>query len=306
MVHMYRGEMQAAREHLEQALSCYRRPERVDQVYEALGGYDAGAHAYLASVLSNMGQEHESRAHSDRSLELSERVDQPVTRAQVWFMRAILHLTRAELREFGDWVEKVRAYSVDRNVRYWRTLASAYSNWGRAIAGDRDDGILRVQSGIDSYLKSGARLGLVHLYVLLADLQLAAGARSAALEAIALGEEHMATSGERLTEVELLRCKARALMAGRRPDVASAVAELDRAVEVAERQGARLPQLRAVGQLVTQRRRMGEDASADEQRLAELCERFASDSQLPDLRRARAILQAATGGPWSSRRALRS
>ena len=296
MVHMYRGEMQPAREHLEQAIASYPRPERVDQVYEALGGYGAGAHAYLASILSNMGREKESSAHSDRSLELAERVDKPVTRAQVWFMRAILHLGRAEVREFGEWVEKVRAYSVDRNVRYWRTLASAYSNWGRAIAGDRDNGIPRLQASIDSYLKSGARLGLVHLYVLLADLQLGAGARSAALDAIALGEEHMARSGERLTEVELLRCKARALMAGPRADVATAIAELEHAVDVAERQGARLPQVRALGQLVTQRRRIGEDASTDEERLAELCQRFASDSQLPDLRKAQAIFGAPTGG----------
>ena len=295
MVHMYRGEMQAAREHLEQAISSYRRPERVDQVYEALGGYGAGAHAYLASVLAYMGQEHESRAHSDRSLELSERVDQPVTRAQVWFMRAILHLGFAELREFGEWVEKVRAYSVDRNVRYYRTLASAYSNWGRAMAGEKGDGLARLQASIDSYVKSGARLGLVQLHVLLADLQLAAGARSAALEAIALGEEHMASSGERLIEVELLRCKARVLMAGPQPDAAASIAELERAVAVAERQDARLPQLRALRQLVTHRRRAGEDASTDEQRLAELCERFASDSQLHDLQRARALLQSAAG-----------
>jgi hypothetical protein len=244
-----------------------------------------------------MGHEHESRAHSDRSLELSECVDQPVTRAQAWFMRAILHLGRAELREFGDWVEKARTYSVDRNVRYWRTLASAYSNWARAITGDREAGIPRVQASIDAYLKSGARLGLVHLSVLLADLQLAAGARTAALEAIALGEGHVARSGERLTEVELLRCKARALMAGPSPDAASAIAELERAVDVAEGQGARLSQVRALGQLVSQLRRLGEDASTEEQRLAQLCERFDPGSQLPDLERARAILRPAAARP---------
>ncbi len=296
MVDMYRGEMQPAREHLELAISSSRRPERVDQIYEALGGYGAGAHAYLASVLSIMGQERESRAHSDRSLELSERVDRPVTRAQVWFMRAILHLNRAELPQFGEWVEKVRAYSVDRNIRYWRTLSSAYSNWGRAMAGNREDGIARLQASIDSYLGSGARLGLVNLYVLLANLQLATGSRDAALESIALAEEHMASSGERLTEVELLRSKARALMAGPRPEVGPAITELRRAVDVAERQGARLPQLRSLGQLVTHRRRAGEDASAEERRLAALCEQFAPDSQLPDVLRARGILDVAGGG----------
>lgn len=293
LVHMYRGELRLAREHLEQAISPHEQPERVDQVYEALGGYGAGAHAYLASVLSTMGHERESLVHSDRSLELAERVDRPVVRAQVWFMRSILHLGRVEPGEFAEWVEKVRAYSVDRNIRYWRTLASAYSNWGRAMTDDPGDGVARLQTSIDSYVNSGGRLGLVHLYVLLADLHLVAGARDAALEAIGLAEEEMERSGERLTEVELLRSKARVLMTGSEAGAAAATAELARAVDVAARQGARLPQLRALGQLIAQRRRAGEDARADEQQLAALCEYFPSDSELLDVRRARALLRTA-------------
>jgi class 3 adenylate cyclase/tetratricopeptide (TPR) repeat protein len=295
LVHMYRAELELACQHLEQAISTYRRPERVDQIYEAQGDTGTGAHAYLASVLSSMGQDRESRIHSDRSLGLAEQIDRPVTRAQAWFMRAILHLGRAEPSEFGEWIEKVRAFSVDRNIRYWRTLASVYSNWSRAMARDRVGGIARVQASIDSYRASGGRLGLVHLYVLLADLHLATGARSAAFDALVLGEEQMLRSGERLTEVELLRCKARVLMAEPQADPAAAFAELERAVAVAERQHTRLPQLRALGQLVTQRRRMGEDASADEQRLAELCQWFAADSQLPDLGRARNLLRPGAG-----------
>jgi predicted ATPase len=218
-----------------------------------------------------------------------------VTRAQAWFMRAGLHLGRGEVREFGEWVAKVHAYSVDRNIRYWRTVASAYSNWGRAAAGDRDAGIERLQASIDSYIRSGARLGLVHLYVLLADL-LAEGSQSAALGTIALAEEQLARSGERLHEVELHRCKARVLVSGPQPDAAAAIAEVERAVRVAKGQGARLPELRALGQLVRQRRRAGGDATGDEQALAELCGSFAPDSQLPDVVRARVILGSVAGG----------
>jgi class 3 adenylate cyclase/tetratricopeptide (TPR) repeat protein len=295
LVHMYRGELAAAEDHLGQAVLVSKPPERVVQVYEAQGDTVAGAHGYLASVLSEMGQEHESLAHSDRSLELAEYVDRPVTRAQAWFMRAGLHLGRGELGEFGAWVAKVHAYSVDRNIRYWRTIASAYSNWGRAAAGDRDGGIERLQASIDSYVNSGARLGLVHLYLLLADL-LAEDSQSAALETIALAEEQLARSGERLTEVDLHRFKARVLVSGPRPDAATAIAELERAVGVAKDQGARLPELRALGQLVRHRRRAGADAAADEQALVELCGRFATDSQLPDVMRARGILGPVAGG----------
>lgn len=295
MTHMYRGELQPSREHLELAIASYRRPERVDELYETQGDTGVGANAYLASVLSFMGLETESLSHSDRSLELAELVDRPLTRASTWFMRAILHLGRGETMEFAEWLERSRAYSVELNIRYWRTLASAYSNWVRAMGGDRVAGVARVQASIDSFLRSGARLGLVHMYVLLADLQLAAGARSAAVEAAALGEEQMVRSGERLIEVDLLRCKARLAMADTEPDVGAAIADLQRAVGVAERQGARLPELRALGQLIALRRREGEDAAADAQRLAALCGHFGTDSRLPELQRARKILRPAAG-----------
>jgi predicted ATPase len=239
-----------------------------------------------------MGMDSESLAHSDRSLELAARVDRPLTNAMIKFMRAILHLSRAEVREFTDWVEQARAYSVERNIRYWRMLSSAYSNWRRAIAGDHEAGIARLEASIESFVESGARLGLVHLYVLLADLQLDAGAPSAARDAIARAEDQMVRSGERLTEVELRRCKARVWLKGGQPDPAAAIAELERAVEVGEGQGALLPQLRALGQLVTVRRRAGEDDSAAVQRLAAVCERFGGESQLADVRRGRAILEA--------------
>jgi len=84
-------------------------------------------------------------------------------------------------------------------------------------------------------------------------------------------------------------------MADPAPDVGAAIADLRRAVEVAERQEARLPELRALGQLISLSRREGADASADEQRLEALCAHFGSDSRLPELQRARTILRPTAG-----------
>jgi hypothetical protein len=60
---------------------------------------------------------------------------------------------------------------------------------------------------------------------------------------------------------------------------------------VAERQEARLPELRALGQLISLERRERVDASDDERRLEALCEHFSADSRLPELQRARTILR---------------
>ena len=176
MIHMYRGELHRAREHLEQAIASHRRPARVDQVYEAQGDTGTGRErvpgqrAVVHGAGSRVTRCTAIGASSWRSV-----VDRPHTRASSWFMRSILHLGRAETREFAEWLEKARAYSVELNIRYWRTLASAYSNWLRAMAGDRAAGIPRAGGEHRLVPRSGARLGLVHLYVLLADLQLATG-----------------------------------------------------------------------------------------------------------------------------------
>ena len=56
----------------------------------------------------------------------------------------------------GQWLIETGHQSgkVELNIRYWRALTSAYSNWVRAMAGDRAAGVVRVQASIDSFLRS--------------------------------------------------------------------------------------------------------------------------------------------------------
>jgi predicted ATPase len=287
---MYTGNFDLARTHLEEAYAGWRRPERSDEIYEAQGDTGVGALAYLAVVLWNLGYGEESRERSRLSLELAEQVGGPVTRAQALGMRTILS-TEAEPHELGRWVQKTREHSVDHNLGYWRAVSSLFSAWLQGRAGELELGSNRFQEGLDAYLDSGSRLSLPLFYILLADLRLAAGDQHGALDVLMAGEEHIAATGERLTESELLQFKGHALMSPGSPDPDAATVSYERAMTVAREQNAKLPELRAAVRLIAHQRSIGETCTALE-RLASLCDWFPPASELPDVLRARALVAA--------------
>lgn len=289
MVHMYLGTFDVAREHLEEAFARYQRPDHGDLIYEAQGDTGVMALAYGAVVLWNLGWGAESRDRSDRSLELAERVGGPVTRAQAWGMRSILHLSRGETDEVARWTAKTLAVSSDSNIEYWRALSSVIAAWEQGRAGHLDEGIASLEENLDRYLRSGSRLGLPHFYMYLANLRLAAGDRAGALAALTTGAHHIETTGEGLAESELYRLKGRVLMAGEDPEPELAAAAYERAVAAARRQNARLLELRAAMRLAAHQSRCGESPVALD-RVAELCAWFGESSELPDVVRARRLL----------------
>jgi predicted ATPase len=290
---MYLADYDLARAHLGEAFARYRRPDRSDHIYEAQGDTGVGALAYLALVLWNLGHADESLARSDLSLERAGHVGGPVTRAQAWGVRSLLHLSRAEPAEFGQWVERTRAHSVDHDLGYWRTVSSLLTAWLRGRAGEIELGTARLEESLGAYRASGSRLGTPHFQVLVADLQLAAGDRRGALAALRTGEEYIEETGERFSESELLRFKGRVLMAGDSPDPAGAAAAYERAVAVAREQNAKMLELRAATRLAALQRDAGE-APASHVDLAALCEWFPAASELPDVARARALVKSET------------
>ena len=290
LAHMYLGNFTTARDHLRQAIELHRRPERPDQIYEAQGDTGAGSRAYLAMVLWNLGEFDASMQCSDESVALAERVGGPVTRAQAFFMRTVLHFARAEPVEFSQWVQRTRVYSVEGNIGYWRTVSAVFDGWRIGRSGDVPGGLQQLESAMEEYVAAGSRLSLPHFAVLLADLRLIAGDRSGALDAISDGEEYLERSSERFSESELYAFKGRALMAGPTPDAAAATGAYERAVAAATAQGAPLLQLRAMTQLLAHQHRLGVSPSAGDA-LTAVCARFDEGSGFPDVTRARSLLQ---------------
>jgi tetratricopeptide (TPR) repeat protein len=293
LVHLYLGNFDLARTHLEEAFERYLAPDPADRVYETLGDASVGALAYGAMVLWNLGYPAESLEHSDLSLERAEQVGGPVTRAQAWGMRSILHLSRAEPVEVGKWIARTYAHSVDHDLGYWRAMSSVLSGWIQGRAGALKHGIARVQESIDTYVDSGSRLALPLFHIMYADLRRAAGDVPGALDLLRVGEEYIEQTGERFSESELLRFKGRCLMAADPPDVDGATAAFERALAVAREQNAKMLELQSATRLAEHQRRIGAPCTALD-RVVDLCEWFDADLQLADIVRARTLVASET------------
>ena len=133
-------------------------------------------------------------------------------------------------------------------------------------------------------------MGLPHFCLLLADLRLAAGDRSGALEVLEVGRRHIDSTGERFSESELLRFTGRALVEGPAPDADAATIAYQKAVEASRAQGAKLLWLRAATELTIHQRNVGA-RSTELKELSSLSDWF-GDSEVPDVTRARALLAA--------------
>jgi class 3 adenylate cyclase/tetratricopeptide (TPR) repeat protein len=299
LVHMYLGNFEVARDHLEQAFTRYQRSDHFVQIYEAQGDMGSAALAYLALILWNLGYADQSRDRSDLSLEIAQDVGGPVTKAQAWGMRSILHLARGEPVGLRDWTEKTRAHSADLNIGYWHTVSLLHAGWQQGRGGQLRTSIAVLEEQLEAYLASGSRLSLPHFYILLADLRLAAGDQQHALEALRAGRAHIIETGERFSESELFRFMGRALMTGDSPDPEAATAAYEQAVAAAAEQNAKLLELRAVTGLAVHQGRTGGEATALE-RVAELCDwlgRMGSGAELPDIVRARRLLSVQHTSP---------
>ena len=291
LVEMYLGNFDLAREHLADAYERYQPPDSADRIYEAQGDASVGSLAYIALVLWNQGHAAESRERSELSIERAELIGGAVTRAQAWGMRSILHLSRAEPADLARWVQKTYAHSVDHRIGYWRTVSALLQGWMQGRAGDLDRGTKRVRESLDEYVATGHRLSLPHFQILLADLHLAGGDPRTALDLLRAGEEHIEETRERFSESELFRFKGRALMAGDAPDPDGATAAFEHAVAAAREQNARLLELRAATRLASHQRRIGEPATALA-RVAELCDWFPLGPDVPDVVRAREMVDS--------------
>jgi predicted ATPase len=230
---------------------------------------------------------------SDASLERAETVGGPVTRAQAWGVRSILHLSRAEPTELGRWVARTQAHSVDHDLGYWRAASTLIGAWLQGRAGALNEGMQRLQAGLDAYASSGSKLGLPHFHILHADLKRVAGDKQGALDQLGAAEQHIAETGERLSESELFRFKGRLLMWGDDADPDAALAAFDRAVRTAREQNARLLELQAATRMAEQQLKLGVPCSALE-RVGELSEWFGPGSELMDVIRARALVTSET------------
>ena len=154
--------------------------------------------------------------------------------------------------------------------------------------GDLENGIARLQEGIDAYKATRQTLFLSYYVPRLAECNLIAGRLDEARRVLDLARAFAEETGERVWDAEIHRLEG-AVVADIGADIGAAEACFHRALEVARRQGAKSLELRAAISLAGLWRDQ-DKVVAGRDLLAPIYNWFTEGFDTPDLKDAKALL----------------
>jgi predicted ATPase len=172
--------------------------------------------------------------------------------------------------------------------------ASCIVSWAMVVNGEHAPGVSGIRAGLNAAQATGTNLWESYFFGVLADACRIAGSTSDSLAAARGGLEAAHSTNERFYEAELLRFEGE-LVRATATDPQRSVALLERAAELAKRQGAHLLELRALVSLV--RTLEGEPCTAQLLRIGVLLEPLALQGDSADTREARLLLRGSQRNP---------
>jgi predicted ATPase len=183
------------------------------------------------------------------------------------------------------YAEALGALADAHHLPAFRGWATFYRGWARAALGEQAAGLDEMVAG--RAMLRGTEASLAHLLMLLAETYAQSGAVAQGCETLAEALEQVAATGARsnLAEMHRVRGELHAL-AG---EHGAAEAQFEKAITVAEEQGAKLWALRATISLARLWQAQGRVDAARE-RLGAALGWFTEGLETPDLAAARALL----------------
>ena len=279
----YTGRAADAHGHLKRADELHI-PERHHQ-HAFLYGREPGAVARLhrALALWSLGEPDAALdcLHSAETL-LGE---WPHSFTEAWIQTgaAVLHLLRGEVAEVRRQAEAAIATSTVEGFPNWLAQANVYRGWALVMDGD-ESGLEQMSDGLGLWSMTGAQLMVPWLRYVMADALDRSGQTAEALATLAAAREHVARTGERWAEPELLRLTAELELRAGESTPERAARQLRDAVTLAHDRSARSFELRAATSLAR--------VSGDAAPLRACLARFDEGATTRDLVDAHSVLQS--------------
>jgi class 3 adenylate cyclase/predicted ATPase len=285
------GEVEAARQELQAAAALYDPARHASHVLQF--GQDPGVttQCYLSFTLWMLGRPDEADAALEAAVHIAKPLNHPFTTAWPKAFRTVLRSYRNEPEEALAAAQDLIAFSMEQQQQYWLAAGVIVCGWGMAHAGQVDEGIAQMQQGIAGYAATGAGVSLPHFYGLLTEVLLMAGRMDDAQTALDRGFEAVRVNREGVSESALWRIKGSLLEARNPVDLTDAIACYREAVSLTRAARVLAPRLRAATALHIALGRHAPDGLRSSP-LAALVARYPAAATTPDLRAARAALEA--------------
>ena len=284
---MFAGRFTEARLHLEEALSRY------DPVSQLLLVRHVGVHphvfaqAYLGNALFCLGFSDQALARNSANIPEAKRLAHPPSLAGGLAIGLRLLSLVGDDAALDEWVRQLTAVATEHGFPHWRTQGEIYRGWVEVNRGNVMQGISQLRSSFAAYRASGVELFVPHYFALLAAACEIAGQIEDGITLLDDALRIAAKTGERWFLAELTRQKGQVLL---RQGHAEAAEELyQKALSIAEEQGAKLWGLRAATSLARLRREQGRHAEARDV-LVPIYNWFSEGFDTPDLKDAKVLI----------------
>jgi class 3 adenylate cyclase/tetratricopeptide (TPR) repeat protein len=285
---LWRGELSASHQHLEQANAIYDR-----DIGRYLPMYQAPvvpSRAQASWALWMRGYPEQAHARAEEALAFATRLRSPFSMVFALMHAIALDHLRGDYSTIRPRAETMIEIAREQGFPYWSAIASMVI--GRVLVGEgnHDAGIIQMRDAMVTLLETGGELICNYARCLLAESYLMGCEPGKGLTAVEEAFKGIETSGQHMHEAELWRLRGELLLL-RGDAEADAERSFHRALQVAQGQQARSWELRAatsLARLLLARNRQDEARS----NLAPILASFTEGFETADLKAATALLSA--------------
>jgi predicted ATPase len=282
------GEFASSSHHIERALAIYpsethRRPQRsVDGKVTAL--------SYLAHNLFRLGRQDQAVSQAEQAVLWGRTLRHSHSLAYALWHAAALHLLRCDEKAACDVLEEAAAIATHQGFAFWSAYCTEIRGYVLVTRGEAAKGLALARKGHEGVKATGALIGETWRLSLLATCCKHADQPDEAMDLLTSALDVAERRHECFVEAELHRLKGEWLLAYRQTEPAEAELCFERALAVAQKQGARTYQLRAATSLARLWLAQGKRDKARDL-LAPIYNWFTEGLDTPILREARVTLE---------------
>nr|WP_244635770.1 AAA family ATPase [Bradyrhizobium huanghuaihaiense] len=290
---LWRGELSAARIHLQQTLALYDRQEHHSLASLYVQDPRVAALSGLSWTLFALGYPEQARTRSREALDAARELAHLSTVAYALLFASFFEQYRLAWREAKDRAEALVELSTEQGFPHFLAPAMVIRGWALTQSGEAETGLAQLRQGLPGWRATGAGLYEPYFLGLQAEACGCLGAVEEGLEMVAKALDRVEETGEGWFEAELHRIMGELMLRLPKPDPTAAEARFGHAAARARQQGAKLWELRAATHLARLWKQQGRCGEARDL-LTPLYSQFTEGFGSLDLQTARAILQETT------------
>jgi DNA-binding SARP family transcriptional activator/predicted ATPase len=246
----FMGEYAEAGSHCAKGISLYER-ERDHALTYVYSGHDPGVccRSFSAVIHCLTGYPDRSLEICREAAELARELNHPLSTAIAYWANSLVHILRGEPEPARLWAERTITISEEYLLPLTRAEGIVQAGWALAQLGSPDEGIARMREGMAALAATGAQMDLLYFAALLGEALAQAGQPDAGLAEVERALASANQCGARFQISEILCVKGDLLAMLSRSNLSAVQACYREAIEVADKQGAKLPKLRAAMRL---------------------------------------------------------